>query len=78
MVVRVHLGTPSKTSRFSEYPELSGYNFYFKVNILMNEELNLEIYMKEALKEAKKAYKKEEVPVRCGYCKKRSNYCKRT
>lgn len=31
---------------------------------------NMEDYMKEALKEAKKAYKKDEVPVRSSNCKK--------
>ena len=35
-----------------------------------------EYYMKEALKEAKKAYKKEEIPVRSCNCKKWRNNCK--
>lgn len=34
--------------------------------------------MKEALKEAKKAYKKEEVPVGAVIVKNRKNYCKST
>lgn len=44
----------------------------------MNENLDLEIYMKEALKEAKKAYKKDEVPVGAVIVKNRRYNCKRT
>lgn len=44
----------------------------------MNESLNLEIYMKEALKEAKKAYNKDEVPVGAVIVKNRRDNCKRS
>ena len=40
--------------------------------------LDKEFFMKEALKEAKKAYKKEEVPVGAVIVKNRKNYCKST
>lgn len=39
---------------------------------------NKEMFMKEALKEAKKAYKKLEIPVRSSYCKRRRNNSKGT
>ena len=35
----------------------------------MENHKDIEYYMKEALKEAKKAYKKDEVPVRSSNCK---------
>ena len=37
-----------------------------------------EKFMKEALKEAQKAYEKEEIPVGAVIVKERKNYCKST